>query len=393
MPHLLEGDFFHSLELFQILEKTPGITPFMAVATQENKVVGQMLVILYHRKSLFPPYLYTHAHAYGEGLYALDAEQNAIFPLLLRSITIHLHKRLCFYIEFSRMSKKMLGYREFRKLGYVPIAWQEIHNSLHSKLPQERLSDKQIAMIEKMKKKGISCREATSPEDIHRYHQLLKNYYRLKLRRFVPDETFFQKLSTSSNARNVIITYKDKVIGGYTCIYNQGNAFLWFSAFKRKTYIHLHPNTMTIWQALSDAQEQDAQHLHFMDAGLPLKSNLYREFILGFEVTTMGGRKSTGIDAIWWVKRAQELGAGEILLNSMDADGTQQGFDLEMIKAVRKEVKIPIIASGGAGKASDFPPAIEAGADAVLAASIFHYGKVTIGEVKDAIKAAGYTVR
>ena len=99
----------------------------------------------------------------------------------------------------------------------------------------------------------------------------------------------------------------------------------------------------------------------------------------GFEVTTMGGRKSTGIDAIWWVKRAQELGAGEI--------------DLEMIKAVRKEVKIPIIASGGAGKASDFPPAIEAGADAVLAASIFHYGKVTIGEVKDAIKAAGYTVR
>jgi len=113
----------------------------------------------------------------------------------------------------------------------------------------------------------------------------------------------------------------------------------------------------------------------------------------GFEVTTMGGRKSTGIDAIWWVKRAQELGAGEILLNSMDADGTQQGFDIEMIKAVRKEVKIPIIASGGAGKASDFPPAIEAGADAVLAASIFHYGKVSIGEVKAAIKAAGYTVR
>ncbi|WOG30614.1 GNAT family N-acetyltransferase [Segatella copri] len=137
-------------------------------------------------------------------------------------------------------------------------------------------------MIEKMKKKGISCREATSSEDIHRYHQLLKNYYRLKLRRFVPDETFFQKLSASSNARNVIITYKGKVIGGYTCIYNQGNAYLWFSAFKRKTYIHLHPDTMTIWQALSDAQEQEAQHLHFMDAGLPLKSNLYREFILGF---------------------------------------------------------------------------------------------------------------
>ncbi len=78
----------------------------------------------------------------------------------------------------------------------------------------------------------------------------------------------------------------------------------------------------------------------------------------GFEVTTMGGRKSTGIDALWWARRAEELGAGEVLLNSMDADGTQQGFDLEMIRAMREVVSIPIIASGGAGKAQDFPPAI-----------------------------------
>ena len=113
----------------------------------------------------------------------------------------------------------------------------------------------------------------------------------------------------------------------------------------------------------------------------------------GFEVTTMGGRKSTGIDAIWWVKRAEQLGAGEILLNSMDADGTKEGFDLEMIRAVRKEVKIPIIASGGAGKVEDFPPAIEAGADAVLAASVFHYGILTIADVKAELKKHGYTVR
>ena len=113
----------------------------------------------------------------------------------------------------------------------------------------------------------------------------------------------------------------------------------------------------------------------------------------GFEVTTMGGRKSTGIDAIWWVKRAEELGAGEILLNSMDADGTQEGFDLEMIRAVRREVGIPIIASGGAGKVEDFPPAIAAGANAVLAASVFHDGKLTIGDVKAELKKAGYTVR
>ena len=113
----------------------------------------------------------------------------------------------------------------------------------------------------------------------------------------------------------------------------------------------------------------------------------------GFEVTTMGGRHSTGIDALWWARRAQELGAGEVLLNSMDADGTENGFDLEMIRAMRSQVTIPIIASGGAGKVEDFPPAIEAGADAVLAASVFHYGKMTIGEVKAELRKAGSTVR
>lgn len=113
----------------------------------------------------------------------------------------------------------------------------------------------------------------------------------------------------------------------------------------------------------------------------------------GYEVTTMGGHLSTGIDAIDWVKQAQELGAGEILLNSMDADGTRQGFDLEMIADVRKAVSLPLIASGGAGKAADFPPAVKAGADAVLAASVFHFGQVSIKDVKQALHAAGYPVR
>ena len=113
----------------------------------------------------------------------------------------------------------------------------------------------------------------------------------------------------------------------------------------------------------------------------------------GYEVTTMGGHQSTGIDAIDWVKQAQKLGAGEILLNSMDADGTRQGFDLEMIADVRKAVSLPLIASGGAGKAADFPPAVKAGADAVLAASVFHFGQVSIKDVKQALHTAGYPVR
>jgi cyclase len=113
----------------------------------------------------------------------------------------------------------------------------------------------------------------------------------------------------------------------------------------------------------------------------------------GFEVTTHGGRRSTGIDAIEWVRRAADLGAGEILLNSMDADGTKDGFDLELIRQVRAAVSVPVIASGGAGAAEHFPPAVAAGADAVLAASVFHFGELTVRDVKDSLRAAGALVR
>jgi imidazole glycerol-phosphate synthase subunit HisF len=113
----------------------------------------------------------------------------------------------------------------------------------------------------------------------------------------------------------------------------------------------------------------------------------------GFEVTTHGGRRGTGIDAVEWAARAAGLGVGEILLNSMDADGTKTGFDLELIQAVRAVVSVPVIASGGAGELAHFPPAVEAGADAVLAASVFHFGELRIAEVKDVLRAAGQPVR
>lgn len=114
----------------------------------------------------------------------------------------------------------------------------------------------------------------------------------------------------------------------------------------------------------------------------------------GFEVTTHGGRKGTGIDAVAWAREAADRGVGEILLNSIDADGTREGFDLEMIRAVRAAVKVPLIASGGAGEPAHFPPAVAAGADAVLAASVFHFGPIdAIAEVKKAIRDAGFPVR
>ncbi|MEV6376573.1 imidazole glycerol phosphate synthase subunit HisF [Micromonospora sp. WP24] len=113
----------------------------------------------------------------------------------------------------------------------------------------------------------------------------------------------------------------------------------------------------------------------------------------GFEVTTHGGRRGTGIDAVDWARRGAELGAGELLVNSMDADGTKAGFDLELIRAVRQVVDVPVVASGGAGRVAHFPPAIAAGADAVLAASVFHFGELTVADVKDALRHRGHPVR
>lgn len=113
----------------------------------------------------------------------------------------------------------------------------------------------------------------------------------------------------------------------------------------------------------------------------------------GFEVTTHGGRQSTGIDAVEWAMEGARRGAGEILLNSMDADGTESGYDLTLIEMVRREVTVPLIASGGAGRIGDFAPAVGAGADAVLAASVFHFGTLAISEVKAELAEAGYPVR
>lgn len=113
----------------------------------------------------------------------------------------------------------------------------------------------------------------------------------------------------------------------------------------------------------------------------------------GFVVTTHGGRKTTDVDALAWTRESIERGVGELLVNSIDADGTKAGFDIQLIEEIRALSTVPVIASGGAGSASDFVPAAQAGADAILAASIFHSGEVSIGAVKKSLADAGYAVR
>ena len=113
----------------------------------------------------------------------------------------------------------------------------------------------------------------------------------------------------------------------------------------------------------------------------------------GFVVTTHGGRTETSLDALDWAREGIERGVGELLVNSIDADGTKQGFDLELVRAIRELSSVPVIASGGAGSVDHFAPAVEAGADAVLAASVFHNGELTVSDVKRALTDAGIVTR
>lgn len=283
LPEMTEKNFFHSTELFRMTEQTPGNTPYMAIAYDgEGNVVGHLMATTRRRGSWLPPYLYTHAHAYGEGEYAPGVNAEEVFGLLLDKLTLILRRHLCLYIEFSELSNKMFGYKFFRREGYYPMLWQEIHNSLHSKTPEERISHNMRKSIARMQRRGVITNEVKTQEDFRDFYQLMHGYYRLKIRRYIPPREQFEAMYDTQSIRLFVTKYKKKVVGCCACIYSQGNAYLWFLAARRKRYPHLQLARMTVWHALEFAYEHHYDHMYFMDVGLPWKRNPFREFILSF---------------------------------------------------------------------------------------------------------------
>lgn len=283
LPEMTCRNFFHSAELFHIVEKTPGHRPYMAVATDaEGRVVAHTLAIIRRRGSWLPPYLYTQGRIYGEGEYADGYDNEEIFGLILHELTRKLRRRLCFYIEFSDLSRKMFGYRFFRRNTYFPVRWQEVHNSLHSKVPADRLTDKTRDRIAHVYALGVETREARSEAEVLCFHRLLTRFYHFKPHRLIPSAQLFLELHRGQHSRIFLTLYRGKVIGGCACVYSDDNAYLWYSASKRKTYPHLHPNTMTIWHAINWSWQHHYAHFRFLDAGLPFPKNPRREFILRF---------------------------------------------------------------------------------------------------------------
>lgn len=283
LPQLSDEDFFHSTELFHLVERSSDCTPYMIVAYDSQGIVhAHLLALLWRRGSLLPPYLFSQGRVYGEGVYLDETEKKDLFPLLLKAVSRAFHHKMCLYIEFSDLSSKMFGYREFRRHQFFPVTWMQIKNSLHSMAPEERLSDQTLRLIERGYKAGIITREAESDDEIRTFHKMIKNYYKFKIHRFIPSAQFFINLSHSSKGRIFITLWHDKIIGGSAVVCSHHNSYLWFVASRKKSHPVLHPEVLTVWHDIRSSYDLHLRHICFMNVGLPFRVNRYREFILSF---------------------------------------------------------------------------------------------------------------
>ena len=283
LPTLDESHFFHSRRLFEICEQTPWQKPYMVVVTDESgRVVSHMLGIVRIRTFLIPPFLLIHCRVLGEGVYAESSyPRDELFGLMLRELKRALGN-VVLYIEVSHLSQKMLGYKQLRHEGFFPVNWMSIHNSLHSHAPEERITEKMQKRIDDAHTRGVETVQVASDADFKAFSKLLRSHHILKPKRYIPDDIFFKKVMEGDDGRLFVTKYRGRVIGCAALAYSQGNAYLWYFAFRRKTYRLLHPDTIVIWDTMKDAYNRGLQHMCFMDVGLPFRHNSFREFILSF---------------------------------------------------------------------------------------------------------------
>lgn len=289
LPDVMEDSFFHSAEYFRMVEATPGSTPLMAVARRgDGSVAGQLLAVLYRHGSLIPPYLFSEGLIVGEGSYDGEEARKRLFPRLLEAMTRNLQRKLCLYIEFVEPSSKMFGYRAFRQQGYFPINWMHIHNSLHSKPPEARLSGKMLRRLHIIGNSALLVREVQSQEEVDQVGKLLKAHYRLRPWRLMPKNELLRQLDTSGNGRILITLWHGSVIGGSVMVYSGRTAYMWYLVGRDKSHPLLHPRQMTMWASIKKAHTDGMDHIIFLNVGLPFRANRWREFILSF------GGKSVG---------------------------------------------------------------------------------------------------
>lgn len=294
MPALPDGSYFHSRELMELCLRTPRHKPYMAVVTDDNgQAIANLLAIERYRYAWMLPQLHRHVRILGEGTYRMmpneDApSRNVLFSMMLDALTRKLRNR-ALYMEVSHLSHKMFGYAPLRAAGYFPVRWMSIHNSHHSHAPKERISERQLQRVEAAMARGIETHVVDNDEDYKNFFRLLHHHYWFKPRRHIPADAFFKGMQEAGRCKMLITTYKGKTLGCAIYVYSDGDAYLWYSASRRKSYATLHPNAVTYWNTMRYTYNDGCQHIRFMDVGLPFRRNPYRDFILSFggkEVST-----------------------------------------------------------------------------------------------------------
>ena len=281
LPVLYSESFFHSARLFSVVENTPSQWPYMVIAYDGDMPVAHLLVIMRRRGSLVPPYLFTQARIYGEGIYADGYNKEELFSYMLQSIVKKFSKGLCLYIEFSEMSSKMFGYKTFRDNGFFPVHWMEIHNSLHSKHPRQRLSHKMRLYLVQAHKLNMTAHDAQDDSHLDSFYRMLVRYSTDGLRRFIPDKSMFRQLINNGDAHLYYTLYKDKMVAGCISIDSANDCYLWYITAKKNIY-RKRAIALSAWTAISHAYQQNRRHIYFMDVGLPFRKNRFRDFILRF---------------------------------------------------------------------------------------------------------------
>ena len=286
LPPLPEDSLPNSSELFEVYGQTPGYEPILVVASIDGNPIAKLQAVIRRSVRLFPPSIIKRCEIFGTGEYFGNSHpQEELFGLMLKHLTDEVQKE-CFLIEFRNLPTALFGYKYFRKNGYFPINWIRVYNSLHSLSPEERLDIKRKRQINRALKQGVTIQEAVTEEEIRTFLKLLKLHYSSKVRKHFPHLRLFRLLAQDTAvqkaARIFIVRYKNRIIGGSFCMYSNDRAYLCFSFGLRKTFAWLHPNSLAIWAALTDAHQQGYRHFEFNDAGLPYRKVGYRNFILSF---------------------------------------------------------------------------------------------------------------
>ena len=246
--------------------------------------MAHMLAIVRYRTSWLPPYLYMHCRILGEGVYAYPHEgysASTLFGLMIEALRNKLSNRVL-YIEVSNLSQKMFGYKELKQQQFFPVHWMSIHNSLHSHTPEERIQKRLQNHIDNAYAKGVITDEVKGDDDFQSFMKLLKQHNWLKPKRYIPDAKFFQAIKQEGHGRLYLTRYRNHIVGCSAVVYSNQNAYLWYTAFRRKSFAMIHPDELTMWHAIKDAHQRGYQHIFFLDVGLPFSRNPYREFIMRF---------------------------------------------------------------------------------------------------------------